>query len=58
VLIFGGYSNTQPNVTFDIYDLTCETLPNNEQLELGKSYIPPVFDHSSGYLHYYVGYGD
>lgn len=58
VLIFGGYINSQANTTFDVYDLTCETLPNTEALEQGKSYLPPVLDHSSGYLHYYVGYGD
>lgn len=31
---------------------------NLEPLETGKCYMPPVLDHSSGYLHYYVGYGD
>lgn len=41
-----------------MYDLTCETLPNTESLEQGKSYVPPVLDAVSGYLHYYVGYGD
>jgi hypothetical protein len=58
VLIFGGFSNSQVNSTFDIYDLTCETLQNTEPLESGKSYVPPVLDHVSGYLHYYIGYGD
>jgi hypothetical protein len=45
-------------VTFDVYDLTCETLPSVDIAEQGKSYVPPVFDALSGYLHYYVGYGD
>ncbi len=58
VIIFGGFNNSQPNQTFDLYDLTCETLPLVEILDLGKSYVPPVLDHVSGYLHYYVGYGD
>ena len=38
--------------------MTCETLGNVEPLETGKCYLPPVLDHNSGYLHYYVGYGD
>ena len=58
VLVFGGHVNNQPNATFDIYDLTCETLQNLEPLEPGKNYMPPVLDMTSGYLHYYVGYGD
>ena len=58
VLIFGGNSNSLINTTFDVYDLTCETLLNIEPVETGKCYMPPVLDHTSGYLHYYVGYGD
>jgi hypothetical protein len=26
VIIFGGSTNSQPNSTFDVYDLTCELL--------------------------------
>ena len=58
VIIFGGFNNSQANQTFDVYDLTCETLPITDGMEQGKSYMPPVLDHASGYLHYYVGYGD
>ena len=59
VLIFGGASNAQANHTFEVYDLTCEVLgPNETTFTVGKIYVPPVYDSSSGQLHFYLGYGD
>ena len=53
VLIFGGMSNSLHNTSFHIYDLTCETFSEVEELPEGKSFLPAVLDPISGYLHFY-----
>ena len=59
VLIFGGMSKERPNNRYDIYDLTCEMLgPDELNVQIGKIYLPPVFDPINGELHTFLGYGD
>jgi hypothetical protein len=59
VMIFGGIKNNTSNTKFEIYDLTCEMLGTEDTfMEMGKLYIPPVYDPSSSILHTFLGYGD
>lgn len=59
VLIFGGTAKDKPNTRFDVYDLTSECLGAEEtQMDVGKIYLPPVYDPVQGVLHAFLGYGD
>lgn len=59
VLIFGGTVTDKPNTRFDVYDLTTECLgPDETQMNVGKIYLPPVYDPVQGMLHAFLGYGD
>ena len=52
-------SKSVPNNRYDIYDLTCEMFgPDELNLQVGKIYLPPVFDPINGELHTFLGYGD
>ena len=59
VLIFGGQVNQKLNNRLNIYDLTCECLGRDETtMQIGKIFLPPVFDPVQGQLHAFLGYGD
>lgn len=48
-LIFGGSADGNPNTRFNIYDLTCECLGQEDTtFEGGKIYLPPVYDSAAG----------
>jgi N-acetylneuraminic acid mutarotase len=59
VLICGGLSKNIPNKRFDIYDLTCECISEEEiSVEVGFHAIPSFYDPVQGELYNFFGYGD